>query len=504
MARHTQENFPVASVLLPRRAQEGVLALYAFARGADDLADDPAVLPARREQALRALDTALQDTAGTVPPWTAAYVALCREGKCDIRDGRDLLRAFIQDQRETRCADWEAMLDYCRYSAYPVGRSFLSLCGEEEATKDALFALCACLQIVNHIQDIRPDYTELGRIYLPGDWLREAGVEEEDVGKDECSPGLRQVIDRVLDALVPWLEQAHSLPAQLKSRRLRAELRWVLAVLRQLHRRLKRQDPLARRVRPGFSGKVGALLCSFLPFSSPSSFYWPMRLAGKQQQRALFALHRFLRAMDHATDRVGADQRALALWREECALLRQQKAATAEGKALLPHIVRFGLNVDHLEEVLKGCGMDIEGQTHQPSASTLALYCQRVAVAPGRLVLAILGQNGETATALAHALGQAFQRTNIMRDEKEDAALGRTYFPPLRRREFMEETEAYFRQADRLLLAMETRKLLPVLLMRDVYWRLFLRLRARKTPPAPYGLLPWLLTRRLFYCLRGI
>jgi len=125
-------------------------------------------------------------------------------------------------------------------------------------------------------------------------------------------------------------------------------------------------------------------------------------------------------------------------------------------------------------------------------------------VAPGRLVLAILGQNGETATALAHALGQAFQRTNIMRDEKEDAALGRTYFPPLRRREFMEETEAYFRQADRLLLAMETRKLLPVLLMRDVYWRLFLRLRARKTPPAPYGLLPWLLTRRLFYCLRGI
>lgn len=479
MSRCRQENFPVASLLLPRDARRGVAALYAFARGADDVADDPALPPQKREAALRRVDRALRGESPNAPAWAVAYLTLCREGACDTRDGCDLLAAFIADQTVTRCNSWEAMLEYCRYSALPVGRSFLALCGEDGADQDALFALCACLQIVNHLQDIRGDYRDLGRVYLPGDWLREAGVAEEELGEDRCSNGLRRVIDRVLGAMHPLLERAHELPRSLRSRRLRAELRWVLAVLRGLHRRLGCEDPLARRVAPGKRGKLYAFFLAWTPSPYRSSFYWPMRLTGGHKRRALLALHGFLRAVDHAADASRAPASSLAAWERECAALRAGWADTKEGRALLPHIARFRLRIEDLEAVVQGCRMDAQGAMRRPDAQTVATYCERVACAPGRLILTILGQRGAQAEALAFSLGQALQRTNILRDEVEDTARGRRYFPPAMRDDFIRQTENYYREAEALLAHLRRRDLLPVLLMRRVYWRMFRRLRQR-------------------------
>ena len=473
MARHHRENFPIASRLLPQKARSGVMALYGFARAADDLADDPALSPAVREKALRDVDNALREgkTQGT-PPWAHGFMALC-----DARDGRDLLSAFIADQTITRCESWEAMLDYCRYSALPVGRSFLALCGEAQADTEALFALCACLQIVNHLQDIRDDYRVLGRIYLPGDWLREADVAEEELGATQCSDGLRQVIDRVLLAMRPLLERAHELPRSVHSIRLRAELRWVLAVLRLLHRRLGREDPLAARVAPGKAGKLHALLLAALPSPYRSSFYWPMQLAGGDKRRALRALHGFLHAVDNAADAPGADKATLVAWERECHALRKGEAHTREGRALLPYIRRFHLRIEDLEAVVQGCRMDVDGTMHRPSPAVLTAYCERVACAPGRLILAVLGQRDEAAAALAFSLGQALQRTNILRDEAEDAVWGRCYFAPSARAEFIRQTEGYYREAGALLARMRRRDLLPVRLMRRAYWRKFCLMR---------------------------
>ena len=145
--------------------------------------------------------------------------------------------------------------------------------------------------------------------------------------------------------------------------------------------------------------------------------------------------------------------------------------------------------------------MDVGGHMNRPDAERLALYCERVAVAPGRLVLAILGQQGEDAEAVAHALGQALQRTNILRDEKEDAAQQRRYFAPAERAAFAHATEAYFRQADSALRNMPRREVVPVYLMRDVYWRLFCRVRDSSTVASQSAMLPWLMMRSLRYRL---
>lgn len=505
MLRRHLENFPVASLLLPASLRGDILALYRFARGADDVADDPSQLPQARAGILQAVDAALQGVEVPVPGWAAPYLALCRTGRCNPQDGRDLLHAFLQDQTVTRCPDWPSMLGYCRYSAFPVGRSFLALSGEDAADGEALFALCACLQLLNHLQDIKGDYVTLGRIYLPSDWLEEAGVQEEELAASHCSEGLRQVIDRVREAMLPLMAQAATLPQGIRSRRLRLELRWVLAVVRSLHKKLGREDPLVQRVKPGWYGKLRALLRVLWnpPELSRSSFYWPMRFAPALQRRALFALHRFLRAVDQAADAPGGGQEALERWQWECALLRRGQAATPEGKALLPYIERFSLDVGLLEEVTAGCAMDAAGEMQNPPSETLVLYCERVAAAPGRLVLAVLGYREPEAEALASALGQALQRTNILRDEAEDEAQGRRYFSSARRAEFMESIAAYFAEAETLLRQMRPKAPLAVLLIRDVYWVLFCRLQAARAPLPKAFLPPWLLCRSLYYRATG-
>ncbi len=249
MSCRRNENFPVASLLLPGSVRPQVRALYDFARGADDMADNPDVDAPTRKHRLQALDHVLAGDSGvSVPGWMQPYADMCQSGVCDPQDGRDLLHAFMRDQEITRCASWEQMVGYCQYSAVPVGRSFLALCHETQADPEALAALCTCLQLINHLQDIQGDYRQLGRVYLPADWLEAADVQDSELGESSSSDGLRAVIDRVLHAMKPLMETACQLPATIRSRRLQLELRWVLGVVRALHVRLGACDPLAQRV----------------------------------------------------------------------------------------------------------------------------------------------------------------------------------------------------------------------------------------------------------------
>lgn len=148
-----------------------------------------------------------------------------------------------------RYPDIHSLIDYCTRSAAPVGRFVLSACGEREADIEAADALCHSLQILNHIQDIGHDKRRLGRIYLPQDWMSEAGMGEEMLDSQRCSPALRQVIDRLLDRCDAMISQAAALPPTLMSRRLRLEVAAIRQVARALSKRLRVQDPLARRVR---------------------------------------------------------------------------------------------------------------------------------------------------------------------------------------------------------------------------------------------------------------
>ena len=193
------ENFPVASLLLPARLREPVEAIYAFARGADDVADEgdaPAVARLARlhdyQLGLEACAQGRPVADATLAPMFARLGGALRAHALPLQPFRDLLDAFMQDVGKTRYADFAELRDYCRRSADPVGRLMLHLYGA--ASADNLRrsdAICTSLQLINFWQDVAVDW-EKRRIYLPLDELARFGLDEralDALARGERSPG---------------------------------------------------------------------------------------------------------------------------------------------------------------------------------------------------------------------------------------------------------------------------------------------------------------------------
>jgi squalene synthase HpnC len=191
------ENFPVASILLPRRLVPAVEAIYAFARSADDLADEGDALPAERLAALAAYDAALEAIERHEAPADPMFRRLAdtlERHNLPLQPLRDLLSAFRQDVVTTRYADYAALLDYCRRSANPVGRLMLGLYGvRDPASLRESDAVCSALQLINFWQDAAIDIDK-GRIYLPLDDLARFGVSEEQIAQGRTDPAWRALM----------------------------------------------------------------------------------------------------------------------------------------------------------------------------------------------------------------------------------------------------------------------------------------------------------------------
>ena len=243
------ENFPVGSRLIRASLRPHVHAFYAFARNADDIADSATLPPAEK---LRRLDTMAAVLAGETdagsPTALGLRASLAATGVTP-QHALDLLRAFKQDATKTRYADWDELMDYCRYSAMPVGRHVLDLHGEPQATWAPSDALCAALQVLNHLQDCARDLAELGRCYLPQDLLAAAGSGTEDLRAPAATTGLRHVLDELLRRTGALNAQGAELPRRVRDRFLRTETAVIAGLSQRLARRLRRGDPLARRVK---------------------------------------------------------------------------------------------------------------------------------------------------------------------------------------------------------------------------------------------------------------
>ena len=250
-----RENFPVASRLLPRAARGRVIAFYDFARTADDAADDPRLDAAGRTARLAALERELTGSGGTDGPGTALRAAL-GEGRAPrdaaaLEAALGLLPAFRRDARDLPCGSWDELMDYCDSSAASVGRFLLAVHGEGPAAQRPSDALCAALQVLNHLQDMGEDWRLLGRRYLPGDWMAEEGAGDDDLSRPDMTPALRRVADRGLDRTDALLAEAAALPGRIASRGLRAQAATTLHLARALAARLRRGDPLAGRIALG-------------------------------------------------------------------------------------------------------------------------------------------------------------------------------------------------------------------------------------------------------------
>lgn len=247
------ENFQVASVLLPARLRAHVLAFYHFVRAADDIADNPDLAPDDKLRRLELFDLALVGDPSRAPGLerAAALRASLTGTGVTAEHATDLLRAFRQDAVKRRYGDLADLLGYCRLSASPVGRFLLDLHGEDAALWRLSDPLCDALQILNHLQDCKADYLCLDRVYLPLDAFRSAGIGVEALALPRAGTSIRTVLDTVLDATDDLLVRARDLPAALRSPRLAAESAVVLEMARVLARMLRRRDPLAERVELG-------------------------------------------------------------------------------------------------------------------------------------------------------------------------------------------------------------------------------------------------------------
>ena len=248
--RASDENFPVGSLLLASRVRPHVAIFYAFARAADDIADNPHLSP---EDKIGRLDRMAASIAGreTDDPALDKAIRMCKSlAETDVgpKHCLELLAAFKQDAIKQRYGSWSELMDYCELSANPVGRYLLDLHGEAQLLYPAADALCTALQVINHLQDVQADYRRLDRVYLPLDWLEGEDLDVSVLDTPRSNEALCRVLDLCLDGVADLLEAARILPEQLTDRRLAAESAAILRLAMNLAERLRQGDPLAERV----------------------------------------------------------------------------------------------------------------------------------------------------------------------------------------------------------------------------------------------------------------
>ena len=461
---HRDENFPVASLLVRAQHRRPILAFYEFARLADDVADHPSLTPAAKIEQLDRLEADLVgDDRPDANPQAAALRRALAERGLSPQHAQDLLRAFRLDAVKRRYKDWAELMSYCALSAMPVGRFVLDVHGESRSTWPASDAICAALQVNNHLQDCGSDYRNLDRVYLPLDDLATYGLGVEALGEPQASPALRRCIAELAHRTEKLLHEGDGLETAIADWRLGLEISVIHALALQIARTLAVSDPLSMETHLGKwrAGGVGLLAAlrsasrrlgslerppaSAAPVNerrsepvpevraaaSGSSFYLAMRLMPPEQRRAMFEIYSFCRAVDDIADNSGPrevnlDQ--LQRWRHDIDAIYAD-AAPSHLRGLAEAVRTFELRRDDFLAVIDGMEMDVMGPIRAPDWTTLDLYCDRVASAVGRLCVRIFKMEEAQGAALAHHLGRALQLTNILRDIDEDAAAGRLYLP---------------------------------------------------------------------------
>jgi len=247
---HRDENFPVASWIIHPRHRALILAFYNFVRTADDIADH-ATLGARDKLAyLDLLEAELLGQGDSQPEAVNLRLALAQRAM-PPRHALDVLTAFRMDVTKLRYENWDEVIHYCRYSAMPVGRFMLDVHGESPSTWAASDALCAGLQINNHLQDCGKDYRDLNRVYLPRDALAAAGASVEALGEGRASAPLLQCLHSLAARTEMLLNDSKSLSAEVKDFRLGLEVSVIQRFADKIVQLLKVRDPLSETVHLG-------------------------------------------------------------------------------------------------------------------------------------------------------------------------------------------------------------------------------------------------------------
>jgi len=253
MAQSHYENFPVASRLLPKHLRQPIAVIYAFARRADDFADEGNLSNEERIAALTDFSNKLNliDQGKGVEDTTFIALAdVIKQHQLPISLFHDLLTAFKMDVTKSRYANFGEVMEYCRYSANPVGRLLLHL---NKATSPQNLgysdAVCSALQLTNFLQDISQDLEESDRIYIPLDEMAQFGVSEEDIRNKLTNPATRKLIEFQIRRTIKLMQSGAPLGKVLKGR-MGLELRMtIMGGSRILYRLNQQYDDVFSRPR---------------------------------------------------------------------------------------------------------------------------------------------------------------------------------------------------------------------------------------------------------------
>jgi hydroxysqualene synthase len=241
------ENFPVASHLIAAKHRPAILAFYEFVRVADDIADHASLAQDEKLARLDRLEGSLVGANDDEPQGVRLRTVLA-ERKLSPIHAQHLLRAFRQDVTKLRYTDWDDLIEYCRYSAMPVGRYVLDVHGESQETWPANDALCAALQIINHLQDCAKDYHELDRVYIPQDAMAANDIGVDALAAPSASPALRRCVEALTKRTSALLGESRPFASMINDPRLAMEVAAIQSLAERLIGVLLARDPLSERV----------------------------------------------------------------------------------------------------------------------------------------------------------------------------------------------------------------------------------------------------------------
>lgn len=255
------ENFPVASWIIHKRHRALILAFYNFVRTADDIADHPLLDASTKLTMLDELETGLLGQHDEQIEANTLRAAFAERGMVP-RHALDLLTAFRMDVTKLRYADWDELMHYCSFSAMPVGRFMLEVHGEDKATWPASDAICAALQINNHLQDCAKDYRDLDRVYLPQDIMQRHGVSVEALDKPKSSPELLACLRDLVARNEALLREGDSLTVHMVDTRFACNIAVIEKFAWEISKLLRVHDPLSEKVHLSKGSMAGHALAA--------------------------------------------------------------------------------------------------------------------------------------------------------------------------------------------------------------------------------------------------
>jgi squalene synthase HpnC len=260
---HRDENFPVASFLIHPRHRNVILAFYTFVRTADDIADHATLTPPEKLALLDRLEAGLNGVNTDDAVAVRLRTALA-ERNLSPKHAQDLIAAFKLDVTKLRYRDWDDLISYCSLSAMPVGRFVCDVHGESRTVWPANDALCAALQIINHLQDCKDDYRNLNRVYVPQDALAASGASVEALGEPRASPALLECLHKLAERTEHLLSQSDVFAVLINDWRLGLEVSVINILAHRLTGILKVRDPLGERVHLPVAAVAGLTLLGVL------------------------------------------------------------------------------------------------------------------------------------------------------------------------------------------------------------------------------------------------